>query len=97
MRLLPGCAEEYQRRHNQIPPELTDALAAAGMSDYSIFLDEKTNTLFAVLKLSEDNSVQELYTLPIVRKWWNYMSDIMETNDDNSPICDGLKEVFHMG
>jgi len=96
MRLRPGCAEEYERRHDRIWPELKQVLAAAGVSDYSVYLDEKSNTLFAIWKLSEDNSAGALSTLPVVRKWWDYMSDIMETNDDNSPVCESLKEVFHM-
>ena len=71
-------------------------LVGTVISDYSIYLDAKSNTLFAVWRLSEDHSAELLPTLPIVRKWWNHMSDIIETNDDNSPVCDGLKEVFHM-
>jgi L-rhamnose mutarotase len=32
---------------------------------------------------------------PVVRKWWDYMSEIMEVNPDNSPVCISLAEVFH--
>ena len=32
----------------------------------------------------------------ILREWWNYMSDIMEVNPDNSPVEKPLKEVFYM-
>ncbi len=69
---------------------------AAGISDYSVYLEEKSGRLFAFWRVSDDNSAEALSTLPVVRKWWDYMSDVMETNDDNSPVCDGLKEVFHM-
>jgi len=48
MRLKPGAVEEYKRRHDEIWPELSAVLRAAGISDYSIFLDEQTLTLFAV-------------------------------------------------
>ena len=33
---------------------------------------------------------------PIVQKWWDYMADIMEVNEDNSPVTIPLPEVFHM-
>jgi L-rhamnose mutarotase len=33
---------------------------------------------------------------PIVQKWWQYMSDIMEVNADSSPISIPLEKVFHM-
>ena len=49
MRLNPGMRAEYERRHDEIWPELVDLLKQAGVSDYSIHLDEETNTLFGVL------------------------------------------------
>ena len=67
-----------------------------GISDYSIFLDEDTGTLFAVLKLSEDNTAAKMAEKSIVKKWWDYMADIMEVNPDNSPVAVPLKEMFHM-
>ena len=96
MKLKPGFEKEYKRRHDEIWPELSEALSRAGISDYSIFLDEKTLTLFAVQKLSDNNTSASLPGLPIMKRWWNYMSDIMETNPDNSPVCIPIKEVFHM-
>jgi L-rhamnose mutarotase len=33
---------------------------------------------------------------PIVQQWWDYMADIMEVNEDNSPISIPLKELFYM-
>lgn len=95
MKLKVGFAEEYKKRHDEIWPELANKLKNAGISDYSIFLDEETNTLFAVQKLSADHTVNDLPRSTIVRKWWDYMSDIMEVNPDNSPMVTGLKKVFH--
>ncbi|NMC40916.1 MAG: L-rhamnose mutarotase, partial [Bacteroidales bacterium] len=47
MKLLPGFKNEYLRRHNEIWPELVKLLKDNGICNYSIFLDEETNTLFA--------------------------------------------------
>ena len=96
MKLKPGVAAEYKKRHDEIWPELAAELRAAGVSDYSIFLDEETLTLFAVQKLSNDNTAAELPDSPIVRKWWDYMAPLMETHPDNSPVAKPLKEVFHL-
>lgn len=95
MKLKPGMEAEYERRHNAIWPELVDLLKEAGISDYSIFLDRETATLFAVQKLSGSSS-QELGNNPIVQRWWGYMSDIMEVNPDSSPISVPLDKVFHL-
>lgn len=96
MKLKPGYREEYKKRHDAIWPELTNLLRENGVSDYSIFLDEETNTLFGVQKVSGAQGSQDLGKLAIVQKWWAYMADIMETNSDNSPVTTALPEVFYM-
>ena len=96
MKLLPGCEAEYKKRHDEIWPELSELIRQSGVSDYSIFLDEETNILFAVQKQSGDQSSQDLGTNPVVRKWWDYMSDIMECNPDKSPVTIPLTEVFYL-
>lgn len=95
MKLKPGFEAEYKKRHDEIWPELSAALTEAGISDYSIFLDEETLTLFAVQKLAAGHTADLLPSHPIVKKWWAYMADIMETNPDHSPVAVSLKEVFH--
>lgn len=96
MKLKPGFAAEYKRRHDEIWPELARALKQAGISDYSIYLDEETLTLFAFQKLARNNRADTLPGQAIVKKWWKYMADIMETNSDHSPLTKELKEVFHL-
>lgn len=96
MKLKPNVREEYTKRHNEIWPELKELLKQAGVSEYSIFLDEETNTLFAFQKVSGDGGSQDLSQNPIVKKWWAYMADLMDTNADNSPVSKALTEVFYM-
>ena len=96
MKLKPGCKDEYHKRHDQIWPELSELIRSTGVYDYSIFLDDETNTLFAVQKVSGVGSSQDLGNNPVVKKWWAYMADIMETNPDNSPTMVALEEVFYL-
>ena len=96
MKLKPGFEIEYKKRHDEIWPELAALLSETGIQDYSIFLDEETLILFAVQKISADFDENLLPNHPIVKKWWAFMGDIMETNPDNSPVAIGLKEVFHL-
>uniref|UniRef100_UPI003566ED24 L-rhamnose mutarotase n=1 Tax=Fodinibius sp. TaxID=1872440 RepID=UPI003566ED24 len=63
---------------------------------YLIFLDEETLTLFAVQKREDSYDDKEVASNAVVRKWWEYMKDIMETNPDHSPVATPLQEVFHM-
>ncbi len=95
MKLKEGFKNEYKKRHDEIWPELAALLKANGISDYTIFLDEETNTLFGV-QLQSGQSSQDLGSTEIVQKWWAYMADIMETNPDNSPVSTPLTPVFHL-
>ncbi|MDD3904897.1 MAG: L-rhamnose mutarotase [Sphaerochaeta sp.] len=96
MKLKSGCEEEYQRRHAAIWPELKQLLSDSGVYDYSIYFDKDTLSLFAFQRVRGNQGSQDLGTNPIVQKWWAYMADIMETNEDNSPLSIALPELFHM-
>lgn len=96
MHLNEGQKEEYKKRHAEIWPELKLLLKESGISEYSIFLDEETNTLFAFQKVSGESGSQNLGKTEIVQKWWKYMAEIMKTNPDNSPVSVELEEVFYM-
>jgi L-rhamnose mutarotase len=96
MKLKPGFKEEYRKRHNETWPEMRKLLKDEGISNYSIFLDEETNILFAYQEQTGESSSQDLGNLEIVKKWWKYMSDIMETNPDNSPLTIPLEQVFYL-
>jgi len=96
MQLKPGVEAEYQRRHDAIWPELSEALEAAGIRDYAIYLHRASGLLFAVQKRLPGHTTDGLPSLPIMQKWWAYMADLMETNPDNSPVVTPLSCVFRM-
>lgn len=96
MKLFKGQEAEYKRRHDAIWSELQQLLKDAGIAEYSIFLDEDTLDLIGVLKINELENLPAIAQLPIMKKWWDYMKDIMETNPDNSPTSVSLKEIFYM-
>ncbi len=96
MKLIKGSEAEYKRRHDEIWNELKTLLKQTGISAYSIFLDEETNDLFAYFNIEDVTQSDNLPHQEIMKKWWDYMKDIMETNADNSPVSIPLKEVFYL-
>ncbi|AHE56161.1 L-rhamnose mutarotase [Sphingomonas sanxanigenens] len=96
MQLKPGVVEEYRRRHDEIWPELTELLTQTGIHDYSIFLDEDTLSLFAVLKLRDENSRDSLPEHPVMKRWWDYMAPLMEVESNNRPVEWPLTPLFHL-
>lgn len=96
MKLYPGMAQEYEKRHNALWPEMRDMIHAYGGKNYSIYLDEETNVLYGYLEVESEARWKESANTEICRKWWDFMADIMETNPDNSPVSIDLKPVFHL-
>jgi len=96
MKLIKGFEVEYKKRHDEIWPELQHLLKETGISEYSIFLEEETGNLFGFLKIANPKKMEELPSYAVMQKWWLYMGDIMETNPDNSPVSNPLKEVFYL-
>jgi len=96
MKLFKGQEAEYKRRHDVLWPELKELLDKTGVREYTIFLDESTNHLFGVLKIEDQRNLDELPHHPVMKKWWAYMKDIMESNPDNSPVSVPLQEVFYL-
>jgi L-rhamnose mutarotase len=96
MQLKPGVIDEYRRRHDEIWPELTALLHDAGIRDYSIFLDEQTLSLFAVLTLTDDNRRDTLPDHPVMRRWWDWMAPLMHVEPGNRPLEWPLVPMFHM-
>ena len=96
MNLFPGQAAEYRKRHEEIFPDLVAALKAAGISDYSIWLDPEANHLFGTLTLSDDNTIDKLPEQKVMKRWWAHMRDIMATDADNVPVQIPLKRVFYL-
>jgi L-rhamnose mutarotase len=96
MTLKPGYAAEYRKRHELIWPELQQLLINDGVEEYYIFLDEHTNDLFAFLKKNVTGQSTQRNESAVLKKWWAHMKDIMDTNEDNSPVKTDLIEVFSL-
>ena len=96
MKLYEGMAEEYEKRHNALWPEVKEMIHAHGGSNYSIFLDKETNILYGYIELEDEKLWAKSRETETCWKWWKYMDDIMETHPDTSPVSIPLEEVFHL-
>ena len=96
MKLFPGMEAEYERRHNELWPEMKEMIHEYGGKNYSIFLDKETLTLFGYIEIESEERWALSANTEICRKWWHFMADIMETNADESPVSVDLAPVFHL-
>jgi len=96
MEVYPDQHEEYEKRHNEIWPEMVKELKNHGAHNYSIFLDKETNQLFGYIEIEDEEKWKQMALTEINQKWWAFMEPVMKTNSDNSPVSKDLKEVFHL-
>jgi len=96
MYLHPGNQFQYHKRHNQLWPDMKQALKEHGASNYSIFLDQEADTLFAYPEVENKADFDKITETDICKKWWAYMAPIMKSNPDNSPVAKNLKQVFYL-
>jgi len=95
MRIPTEHVAEYRRRHDEIWPDLVSALKEAGISDYSIFLDEETGWLFALMHIEDEAKLGDLAGKDVMRRWWDANRDI-QFYDGPRPLSRPLREVFHL-
>ncbi|CAK7193025.1 L-rhamnose mutarotase [Commensalibacter sp. Nvir] len=88
--------EEYIKRHNPIWKALEQVLKKHGSHNYSIFLDKKRNLLFGYLEIESEEQWESISKTEVCRQWWEYMSELMPTNPDNSPQHEDLVPVFYL-
>ncbi|EHI97509.1 L-rhamnose mutarotase [Clostridium sp. DL-VIII] len=96
MKLFEGKEKEYEKRHNEIWPELVKELKSHGASTYLIFHDKETNYLFSYVEMESEELWDQIAETEACKKWWEFMKDIMETNPDNSPVSIELSKVFNL-
>lgn len=96
MQLKRGHEAEYQKRHQEIWPELSSLLKNTGISEYSIFLEPGSLQLFGFLKIQDASRLDQLPDEPVMKRWWTYMKDLMECHDNHAPISLPLQEVFYL-
>lgn len=96
MKLYKGAEEEYEKRHNNLWPEMKRMIKEYGGNNYSIFLDKETNYLYGYIELEDEKLWGKSAETDICKKWWEYMADLMETNDDNSPVTIDLESMFYL-
>ena len=92
-----GMLEEYDRRHNEIWPELTEVLRQAGIRNYTIW--NCGSELFGYYECEKgaDYAAAVQAGSPVVDRWNDYMKDVMVMEMD--PVTGAqprLPQVFLM-
>ena len=96
-RIKPGMKDEYNRRHDEIWPEMVALLKSAGIRNYTIWSDGET--LFGYYECEQGIEFAERTQAesPVVDRWNEYMKDILELEmDPETGAQPKLEQVFRL-
>jgi L-rhamnose mutarotase len=96
MSVNPGAEAEYARRHQPVWVELAAVLKEHGVVQYSIFLHPETRQLFGYAEIESEERWEAIAATEVCRRWWTFMSDVMPSKPDASPVSVPLLEVFRL-
>ena len=82
LEVRPGYEDEYKKRHDQIWPEMLEALKQAGIRNYTIF--RHGLTLFGYFETDDlKKTIASISGSPVNRRWGEWMAPIMKIEADS--------------
>lgn len=96
-RIKSGCKKEYIRRHDEIWPELLETFKAAGICNYTIFVNG--NDLFGYYECEKGTDFADRVKAEsdVVKRWNTYMQDILEIEvDPKTGSSPTMKQIFRV-
>ena len=93
-RVKPGCYDEYVKAHDELWPEIAEALADHGIS-MAIFHCHGQLFLHAVAPTA--TALQDSRAGEKAREWMAYMATLLETDDDGNSIVHDMEPAFLFG
>jgi L-rhamnose mutarotase len=94
LRLKPGAYEEYKKRHDEIWPEMAEALEKHRVSMVIFrFGDE----LFAHVMTPSPEDWAAMGKEPVNARWNRFMAEVLETDGDGEIIFHSLPLAFAFG
>jgi L-rhamnose mutarotase len=94
LQVRPDKVQEYVRAHQDVWPEMLDALREAGIHNYTIFRDGyRVFGYFEADDLAE--AARRLAAQPVSARWQDEMADLLEQRvpDEGPPP---LEEIFRL-
>ena len=94
--IRPGTEAEYKRRHDEIWPELVEAIKDAGLANYSLF--RRGTEVFGYVECHPDvaTAFARLGTSEANRRWAAWFEDVIVSLTDEHGNLHRIEEVWHL-
>ena len=100
IKLKPEIIAEYKRIHAAVWPEILQAIRDSNVRNYTIFLKEPENLLFAYWEYHGTDyaaDMERIKTAPRMREWWDITDPMQVPLETRKPgeWWAGMEDVFH--
>ncbi len=94
--IRPGMEAEYKRRHDEIWPELVEAIKDAGLANYSLF--RRGTEIVAYVECHPDvaSAFGKLGPTEVNARWSEWFEDVIVSLTDENGELYRLEEVWHL-
>jgi L-rhamnose mutarotase len=94
--IYPGQEAEYKRRHDEIWPELVEAIQDAGFKNYSLFRRNLTIVGYVECHPDVATAFGKLGPHEATTRWFELFEDVIVTLTDENGELIKLDEVWHL-
>jgi len=97
-RIRPDMAAEYKKAHDEIWPEMADAIRESGIRNYSIFF-RADGTLFSYFECEDASAAFAFMRAQEVNGRWQRAMERFFVKEDRAilgPEVEDIGEVFHL-
>ena len=93
--IRPGTEAEYQRRHDDLWPELAAAITEAGFTNYTLFRTGTSITAYCECVPTAAAAFARLGATDVNARWAAYFADIIVDLYDEHGTVALAREVWH--
>jgi L-rhamnose mutarotase len=94
--IRPGTEDEYKKRHDEIWPELVDAIKDAGFVNYSLFRRGTTIVAYAECDPDVATAFAKIGSTDVNTRWAKWFEDVIVSLTDENGELIRLEEVWHL-
>ena len=96
MRLAPGRADEYQRRHDEIWPELVELIQDSGLKNYTLFRRGTQIIAYVECHPDKDTAFANIAGAEVNARWSKWFEEIIVSLADEDGNLYEAAEVWHL-
>jgi L-rhamnose mutarotase len=94
--IYAGKEAEYKKRHDEIWPELVEAIQDAGFKNYSLFRREQTIVAYVECHPDVATAFEKLGANEANARWGTWFKDVIVSLTDEAGQLISYDEVWHL-